>query len=372
VGIAVDASPEQLCSLFDSVSVALCAVDGDGNILRTNPAAHKLLGWDPAVCQGQPLARYLQQVILDPTQLLAWTIALSEALSLGKTTYLNVPSRFRTQSGPDNVQTLSGVIMAAEPVDDTHPRVIVAIHEHDAAHSIEGLRARLFSPMTRELEPPMNHIALAADMLAATPGFQEGRQRRLVNIIQTEIARLQRLMAQFLADPPSPDQQRLVLRHVVTLPPLMHRIAQVFGLRGSDHTIVLQVQPHLPTVWGNADAIQQVLSNLVDNALKHAPPRSTVTLSAQAEPHTVRIGIVNEGPELAREDLERLFRPRPPSQEPNTENHRQGMGLSISIPLVKSMGGELAYEKLAGGKHFFFFTLPRTDSDRRPPDGGGG
>lgn len=360
-GLPVDLSPERFDHLFDSVSVALCAIDGDGNILRINPTTHKLLEWDPVACQGQPLARYLHEAIIDPAQALAWTVALSDALTLGKSTYLNVPSRFHARSGQDNLQLLSGLFMAVDRTDDTQPGVILAMYEHDTEQSLEAARARLFSPMALELEPPMTNVAVAADLLAATQSFQEGRQRRLLNIIQTEIAKVQRITAQFMADPPPAERPRPLLLHVVSLPPLLHRMAQVFALRGTGHTILLQIQPDLPDAWGNADNILQVLNYLIDNALNYAPPASTITLSAQAEPDSIRIGIVDEGPGLPPEEQAQLFQPHPRSQEANIDVRKQGMGLSISMALVKSMGGVLAYEDLPGGKHRFFFTLPRFD-----------
>ena len=93
----MDAAPKQYGSLFDSVLVGLCAVDSDGNVLRANPALYRLVRWSPDEWTGQPLAVYLQQTIVDPAQALVWTVALNEALKRGKTTYLNLPARFRTK-----------------------------------------------------------------------------------------------------------------------------------------------------------------------------------------------------------------------------------------------------------------------------------
>jgi K+-sensing histidine kinase KdpD len=357
----MDAAPKRFGSLFDSVSVGLCAVDGDGRILHANSALHDLLRWNPDEWAGQPLARYLQQAIVDPAQALVWTVALSEALSLGKTTDLNLPIRFRTKPGEDDLENITGVAIATNQIAVTGPGAIVAVYGPEVARSTEGVRARLFSAVSHEFRSPISNVATAAHLLSTTMDFQDERQRRLVDIIQAEVARLQRLIAQFVSEPPAAQKQPTLTRNVVTLRPLLRRIAQVFRLRGSGHAIMLQVQPDLPFAWGDADAIQQVLSNLVDNALKHAPPQSTITLTAEAEPERICIRIVDAGPGVPPEERERLFRPAASGTVPDEGGRGRGLGLTISMSLVKGMGGELWYEEQAPDKHCFCFTLPRAD-----------
>jgi len=367
----MDAAPKQSGSLFDSVSVGLCAVDSDGNVLRANPALQCLWHWNPDEWAGRPLAAYLQQAIVDPAQALVWTVALSEALNLGKTTYLNLPTRFRTKPGEEDLENITGVAMTTIQVAPTEPCAVFAVCGPEVARSIEGVRARLFSAMAHELGSPTRNVAAAAELLAATTAYQDERQRRLVDIIQAEVARLQRLVAQFVPESPAVQKQVALTRNEVTLRPLLRKVAQVFALRGSEHNILLQVQPDLPFAWGDADAIQQVLSNLVDNALKHAPPQSTITLTAEAEPERVCIGIVDQGPGVPAEERERLFQPAASGAERNEDGRGQGLGLSISMSLVKGMGGELWYEEQAPDVHRFCFALPRVDGTRGQVEKGG-
>jgi len=122
----MDVTPELYVCVFESAPVALCVVDGDGRILLINPALERLLGWRRSERSGQPLARCLQQAIVDPAQALCWTVALSEALrspsplrsgdchtaseavALGKTTYLNLPTDFRTGFDDAHLESLTG------------------------------------------------------------------------------------------------------------------------------------------------------------------------------------------------------------------------------------------------------------------------
>lgn len=366
----MDAAPNQYGSLFDSVSVGLCAIDSDGNVLRANPVLHRLLRWNLDEWTGQPLADYLQQAIVDPAQALVWTVALREALTLGKTTHLNVPARFRTNDGKDDVENITGVAIATTRRAAPEPQAVIAIYGPEAARSVEDVQVRLFSAVAHELGSPTSNIAAAAEMLSATTDYRDERQCRLVEVIRAEISRLQRLVAQLGTDPSGFRMQPVLTREVVTLPPLMQRVGQLFGLRGHGHRIVLQAPPDLPFAWGNADAILQVLSNLVDNALRHAPPRSTITLTAEAEAKRVRIGIVDEGPGVPAEERERLFQPGV-FAGPDGNGHGQGLGLTISMSLVKGMGGEMWYEEQGQGAHCFCFALPRIDGVQAGAEPGG-
>ncbi|MFN2289659.1 MAG: ATP-binding protein [Anaerolineae bacterium] len=356
----MDAAPKQCGSLFDSVSVGLCAVDKDGNILRANPALHRLLRWNLEKWTGQPLSTYLQQAIVDPAQAVVWMMALSEALTLSKTTYLNLPARLRTKPGEDELENITGVAIATSQCAATEPWAVMAICGPDVTKSVEDVRVRLFSAVSHELGSPASNVAAAAALLAANTDDRDERQCRLVDVIRAEISRLQRLVAQLATDSPGLKKQPALAREVVTLRPLLQRVGQLFGLRNHRHRILLQAQPDLPFAWGNSDAIQQVLSNLVDNALRHSPPHSTITLTAEAEANRVRIGIVDEGPGVPVKERKRLFQPGI-FAAPDGDGHGQGLGLSISMSLVRGMGGELWYEEQGQGAHCFCFTLPRVE-----------
>ncbi|MCL7455346.1 MAG: PAS domain-containing protein, partial [Anaerolineae bacterium] len=260
----MDVNPNRTDLTFDSVSVALCAVDGAGKILHVNPALEQLLGWDAAERVGQPLARCLQETIPEPAQALAWTVALSEAITWGKTTHLNAPTRFRLASSEGSLEDITGVILAISRGQERDPGAVVVIYGPEVLASTAGGRARLFSAISHELGSPLNNISAATRLLAGTADSLDERQGRLLGILQDEVARLQRLVAQLVAEPPAVESHRTLTTHVVTLRPLLHRVSQVFDLPGSENSIVLQIQADLPFVAGDADAIHQVAQDLLD------------------------------------------------------------------------------------------------------------
>lgn len=113
------------------------------------------------------------------------------------------------------------------------------------------------------------------------------------------------------------------------------------------------------TIMADPGRLRQVMDNLISNAVKYAPPGSTVTLYAEPIPDGWRIAIKDEGPGISLEDRARLFQPfeRLAAQPTGGENST-GLGLAISRHLVEAHGGTIGVDSEPGQGATFWFTLP--------------
>jgi two-component system sensor histidine kinase/response regulator len=126
----------------------------------------------------------------------------------------------------------------------------------------------------------------------------------------------------------------------------------------------LEIQSDFPTdgttVFGDATALDQVLDNLVSNAVKFSPPGKKVFVSIRATDKKIECAVRDEGPGFTAEDKTRMFRrygrlsARPTGGEPST-----GLGLSIVRKLIQAMNGEISYESHPGQGTIFTIRLPR-------------
>jgi signal transduction histidine kinase len=366
----MDTTPSFYARMFESVPVAVCVVDREGQILLLNSALEQLLGWKLSVQRGQPLASHLQQAIVDPAQALCWTVALSEAVALGKMTYLNLPVGMRTKFDDEHLESIAGIVVPYQHDGAEHGGALVVFHGREVTENTEAVRARFFAAISHELGSPVSNIAAAADLLTKYLDAANVQQRKLLQIIQAEAARLQRLMEQFL--PRSPVQQITpdVTRNVITLRPLIHRVVEIFRIRETGHRIVARVPRDLPFVWGDEDGIQGILSNLLENALRYSPPGTEITLAAERGSNEVLICVTDQGPALPAEDRERIFEPFYRGERKKEEVQGQGLGLAIAKSVVQELGGELWYEEQAEGGIRFCFTLPCADDPSGEQDEG--
>lgn len=124
--------------------------------------------------------------------------------------------------------------------------------------------------------------------------------------------------------------------------------------------VLLRCDPGLPALRIDALKIEQVLNNLIGNAIKFSPPGSTVEVRAEESGGRVVLAVRDEGPGIPAEDLDLLFRPfsragaRPSAGEKST-----GLGLAIVKRIVEGHGGEIRVESEQGKGSTFFVTLPR-------------
>ena len=358
-------------SIFASLPAGTCVVDREGKILALNPALERLLGCRGETLLGQPLIPVLEQRINDPAQALSWTVALSQALVRGQQTDLGFPVEFGCPDAGHPALAITGTIVPWHGADGAQAGALLLCWDASQEGELARGRDRFLALISHELGSPLTNIAAAADRLAfhMDPGDAQGWP--LLQIVRAEAHRLRRLLGQFLAGVPAsgapaaeepeearPRAQARPEAGVVTLVPLLRRVARTFEVRGSDQSILVRVVPDLPFVWGNADRIQEVLSNLVDNALRYAPAGSTVLLAARELGNEIEICVVDQGRGVARDHEEEIFEPG------GHEAQGQGLGLPMARALVQSMGGRIWYERdPAGGGTRFCFTLRRVERD---------
>jgi two-component system sensor histidine kinase KdpD len=122
-----------------------------------------------------------------------------------------------------------------------------------------------------------------------------------------------------------------------------------------DRRLVVKIEPDLPLVRIDAVLIEKVLSNLIENAIRHAPGISPVEISAGADTGGVCVSVDDRGPGLGVADPQRLF----------ANFHREsaqggaGLGLAICKTIVELHGGRIEAREREGGGATFMFSLPR-------------
>ena len=113
----------------------------------------------------------------------------------------------------------------------------------------------------------------------------------------------------------------------------------------------------------DAERFLQVLSNLLSNAIKFSPSEGLVTVSIQAHDDVVQVGVTDQGPGIAREQLERVFDQY--WQAPQGRTGGRGLGLAISQGIVRAGGGQIWVDSHLGQGSTFYFTCPLAAGDKK-------
>jgi two-component system, OmpR family, sensor histidine kinase KdpD len=224
----------------------------------------------------------------------------------------------------------------------------------------ERLRNSLLSTVSHDLRTPLTAIAGAASGLLEDNALLDTSTRHeLCQTIAEEAHRLNRLVHNLL------DMTRLeagaiqVHKEWQPLEEVIGAALTRLEAQLHDRPLTTHLPQDLPLVPLDSVLIEQVLINLLDNALKYTPPGSPLALTAWATEDMVTVEVADRGPGLPPGEEERVFdkfyRVQRPDQPSGT-----GLGLTICRGLVEAHGGRIWTENRPGGGTVVRFTLPLT------------
>lgn len=227
----------------------------------------------------------------------------------------------------------------------------------------EQLRSDMLSLMSHELRTPITSINGFAELLTSDDQLPE-QTREFVTIIANESQRLSRMIDTFLA---VTKLQRKDRQEVFKIP-LRLDVVVTETLANMQKTarkrkirLVEVPSQKIPPVAADKGMITQAVKNLVSNAIRYSPERTTVTVSTSLEAEAVRICVEDRGygiPTEAKEKVwEKFYRVVREGQEKDEES--TGLGLSFVREVIEQHGGNVALETEEGRGSKFSFTLPR-------------
>jgi PAS domain S-box-containing protein len=240
---------------------------------------------------------------------------------------------------------------------------IVVEHARLFHEAQQATRARddVLAVVAHDLRNPLNTVTMAISlMLEATP-VENVKERRQVEIVRRAADRMNR-MIQDLLDVRRMEQGRLGIEAKPESPAsLINDTVEMLRPVAVGSTIILEadVADNLPLVVADAARIQQVLSNLVGNAVKFTPRDGHVTVCAEPIDGGVRFGVIDTGPGIPPDQVPHIFGQF--WQAMPSDRRGIGLGLAIAKGIVEAHGGMIWVESTVGLGCTFYFTLPSAE-----------
>lgn len=230
--------------------------------------------------------------------------------------------------------------------------------------ALQAVRARdeTLAIVSHDLRSPLNAIMNAAEVLAR--GVSEERRQRTCATIECAARRMNRLIEDLL-DVTRIDEGRLVLeRSEVDVGSLLNEVVELYGRIAESRGVQLVLLPNAPlSLQGDRARLQQVLSNLLDNALKFTPEGGTVTLSAGSEGNDVRFVVSDTGTGISEQRLPHLF-----DRFWSSGGRRHGgigLGLAIAKGIAEAHGGRVEVVSQPGRGSSFMLVVPMAVKPRK-------
>jgi len=216
-------------------------------------------------------------------------------------------------------------------------------------YELSRLRADFVSGVSHELRTPLAQIRMFAETVALGRVRSEGERLRSLQIIDQEARRLTHLVANLLHFARSERQYTRVTPAPAALGPLVRQIVDDFTPLASRGTLVRTNMGEAIEAPVDADALRQILLNLLDNAVKYGRPNQVVTVRLEAVPGHARISVDDEGPGVPEADRgrvwERFWRCE---RDRGSAVGGTGIGLSVVRELTALHGGRTWVEDVPG------------------------
>jgi len=230
----------------------------------------------------------------------------------------------------------------------------------------EQAKRRMIADVSHELRTPISVVrtgleAMRDGLLEASPANIAALHDKIL-LTTRLVGDLQQLA---LADA----GQLSIHKQVISLHELIERIRATIGVELEDRGIALHIDIPEDLPGGNADQqrIEQVLLNLLANAMRYTPSGGTISVSAKQDTEEmVQVSVCDSGPGLSKEDLEhvfdRFYRADAARARESAESSGSGLGLAIAKALIEAHGGRIWAENAPTGGACFHFTLPTVKS----------
>jgi PAS domain S-box-containing protein len=332
--------------VIESLPLGVIAVDARGLVLAWNRAAAVILGRTREEVRSQPIGRFQS----------GWSEALLRCLEQG------TGEERAKHEIPRSDGTSRHLEISTAPLRDADGEIRGALATLNDVSSLRSMEERIrqldrlaalgrfASSVAHEIRNPLTGIATGVQFLSR--GFPEGDERHeSVAFILREVTRLNTIIQDlFTASRP-----RELKMEPVDLRELAGRTLR--GLKPAPEqagvTIELEDADQWPTVTADADQLQQVLLNLLQNAVQATPPGGRVTVRARTTANGRTIEVEDTGTGIAPEHLPRVFEPFYTTRPKGT-----GLGLFVAHAIVQRHQGTLEISSEAGKGTTFRITLP--------------
>ncbi len=345
---------DRLAAILDQLTDGVLIVDGEGRVRLANPAARRFFA------VPEPIGRSIAEVLRNHQLIEVWRSC--QQTGRLQTESVEIPARqqyLQFVAIPDRMQEGS----------------LLLVQDLTRVRRLETIRRDFVSNLSHELRTPLASLkALTETLQAGALADPEARPRFLDRMV-TEVDALSQMAQEMLdlsrieSGQAAPEFSNAApIRILSSAVDRMKVQAERAGL-----TLALECAGDLPEIHADASRLEQVLVNLIHNAIKFTDPGGKIVVSAAiggeavpgkadgARRRSVRFSVVDNGIGIPADDVPRIFERFYRVDKARSAGGGTGLGLSIARHIVEAHGGVIWAESLEGHGSTFYFTIPTSD-----------
>lgn len=348
----------QLQAIFANSSEAIVTVDRNFHLIEVNPAFSALLERDPTDALGKHCSEVLtcqdergQILCHTPSCPLAQAFALAQPAPYREVFW-------RAASGKNKEVSAS---FAPVPAPGGQRGVIIA-RDISPVNAANRMRANFISMVSHDLRTPLNSInGFLEIVLDGMVGALNPKQEEFLAFALASTHQLMTLVEDVLFISRADSGQFKLRLDTMSITDMVAQCLRNLRAPAQKAQVNLRVvlPDDLPTLYADELRLQQVLTNLVNNAIKFTPPRGTITIEASVDRSALRISVRDTGEGVPVEQQTRIF-DRFVQLDADSQGAAGGYGLGLAIArlIVQQHGGRIWVRNAPEGGAIFTFTIP--------------
>lgn len=338
---------EELLQTFESLTSGLILVSPEKRISQMNASARGIFGFGSDVV-GKPISDLVKEETL-----LSFFGAGLEGLE-------PVPIEFITHiGGVERVFLVQGAGVQNE--EGRTLGFVVILNDITDQKNLDRMKSSFVAMASHELRTPLTAIKGFVSTLLMDDGFELEERREFYQIIDHECDRLTRLINDLLNTARIEANESLRPTYgMVAVRDLVEKSVVIQKQASARHNVYAKIEGEMPEIIGDEDKLDQVLTNLLNNAIKYSPAGGDVIVHAKVEGDHVLIGVEDQGMGIPADHLAKVFEKfHRVHNEDNRKIYGTGLGLFLVKHLVEQVHmGEIWAESEVGKGSTFWFKIP--------------
>ncbi len=343
-------------TLVEQMASGVVATDARDRVALINKAAEQMLQLSEAAALGEPIPAVVEDSRI--ADLFARPLSIESGVHI---------EQMELPAGSGRIVRLHLAL-----VEDEHQHLGKCLVMTDVTHFVElnRMRTDLISFVSHELQNPLSALDGFITLLATDAAHLSTESNSYIQQIDRLTKRMQYLVADFLnISRIEADQPLFMTWETIDSNRLQRLTDNIIELQrhdASSHNLITDIPDELPPLRADRHKLEEILTNLISNAIKFSPQGGTVKVVARSEDDFVRISVSDEGIGISEQQMPHLFqRFRRLHEGEQKQVSGTGVGLFLCKHLVEAHGGTIEVESKPGAGSTFSFTIPIADADQQ-------
>ncbi len=358
-------------SILEGSADGIYTVDAGRRIVSINPAMERLLGLPSEQLLGLPCAVGLNWRDREGRPICPGRCPMLQPPASAANNVTELDASVRSRDGrTTDVALVYSVVRSPElaPLN-----AVVNVRDMTRVREVEDMRSTFLSMLGHQLQTPLAIIKGYTNTLSRTDAsWDGGTLRRIFEAIEEETDHMSQLMNRLLLASRLETGELPMRRDQVNLGTLAEKVVGRISPNSGRRRFSVEFPADLPPVEGDPDLLEEVLVNLLDNAVKYSPQGGDVGVGGSIDNRgAVTVNVCDSGVGVPRWESRRIFERFHRAQNPNSSHPRGiGLGLYICDEIMKAHGGRISVSDNPGGGSIFSLGFPnpgREGSEREDP-----